>query len=74
MAMSACSTPYSHAFFVIFFFIFLWYVGVIGVSTVEYNLTDSLSHLMSQNVSLLSLLEKQMPDSPNGDSRMSSES
>ena len=53
---------------------FLVYVGVIGVSAVEYNLTDSLSHLMSQNVSLLSLLEKQMPDSPNGDSRMSSES
>lgn len=35
------------------------HVGVVGITSSEHNLIETHSHLMTQNVSLLTLLEKQ---------------
>ena len=38
---------------------FIVFVGVVGITSLEHNLLETHTHLMTQNVGLLSLLEKE---------------
>ncbi len=48
-------------------------IGIVGITIDECSLSDRLSRLMSQNVSLLSLLEKHRIGSSSNESMLSSE-
>lgn len=49
------------------------FLGVVGITSSEHNLLESHTRMMTQNVSLMSLLEKQQLPLIERDSPMSSE-